>query len=411
MRVTRRLAVVAAAALAGVTACSGTPAKPTATTTAETPCAWPSLISVQTSNTVVPDSAAAYWVQPIEGTSTVHLSGRYPDARYFSLSVYTPYGASFTSNGVGSSLPDYQIAAAQGSVNPWQHSGAAGGSYEIDLSAVAASGQHNVLPLPPGTSTAHPGYLIYRVYVPAAGSFSQAPLPSISISHGSTTTHLSSCTTRTTPVWPPERAPASAPSPAATPPPNSFFEPAMSQSSGLLPNADASYVEAYIVRPPAGDVVVVTGKAPTSTRGSHPSPWPTTTKDMRYWSLCAGVGAANVPTVANRLPGGQTDYGCRDDDSTAVDPAGRYTYVLGSESQSAQISAIPGATFLPFETTSTAKIYILLLRNLLIGREFDHAPPTVTTTGTAAAASAAMGPYYPTIRTCPLATVHQEGCT
>ncbi|HEX4702208.1 MAG TPA: hypothetical protein VH352_08785, partial [Pseudonocardiaceae bacterium] len=204
---------------------------------------------------------------------------------------------------------------------------------------------------------------------------------------------------------------AATPSPAATrPPPNSFFTPAASTDGiGLLPNADASYVEAYFTRPATSDVVVVTAKAPTFASGDHPSPWPTPTEDMRYWSMCVAVGVAKIPTVINRLPGGETDYGCRVDGSTTIDAAGTYTYVIGSESQRAEISAIPGATFLPFQTASSAKIYLLVLRNLLVNKGFNYSPRTVAKTFDPAAASAVMGPYYPTIRTCPLAAVIQRG--
>jgi hypothetical protein len=406
------LAIAAAIGLAGVTACAATsPAPPqhSAAPPVNLSCAWPSSVGVQTQDLLFSDSAAGYWLAPIVATArtTIHVSGRYPDARYFSLNVYTPNGNTVT--GTGSSLPDYRIAADPGSVNPWQQVGAPGGSYEIDLRA-NASGRPNTLPLPPGTTSAHPGYLLYRVYVPAGGDFSRIPLPSISISNGSTT-RLPPCTTRT-PVWAPERSSASATSsaPATSPPPNAFFTPAVSTDGfGLLPNEDASYVEAYFIRPAPGDVVVVTGKAPTFAPGDHPSPWPTPAEDMRYWSMCVALGAAHVPTVINQLPGGKTDYGCRADDATAISSAGNYTYVIGTESQRAAISAIPGATFLPLQTASSAKIYLLLLRNLLANAHFTNTPQTVTTTFDPAAASAAMGPYYPTVRTCALATVQQHG--
>src|SRR6266699_817951 len=85
-----------------------------------TSCAWPTELSAQANNTAFPDAAAAYWVQPIvasAGTRIV-LSGRFPDARYASVDVYTP-------GGVGASLPDYRIAPQPGSVNPWQREAAA----------------------------------------------------------------------------------------------------------------------------------------------------------------------------------------------------------------------------------------------------------------------------------------------
>ena len=80
------------------------------------------MISVKTSNTVVPDSAASYWVQPIVAATATRIviSGIYPDARYASLSVYTPHGSPFVTDGISSSLPYYRIAPERGSTNPWQ---------------------------------------------------------------------------------------------------------------------------------------------------------------------------------------------------------------------------------------------------------------------------------------------------
>jgi hypothetical protein len=86
--------------------------------------------------------------------------------------------------------------------------------------------------------------------------------------------------------------------------PAEFYVPALSVGGhpGALPNADTAYIAAYLIRPPALDVVVVTGKAPTFPSGNHPSPWPQPGKYMRYGSLCMGVGIAHLPTVANVLP-------------------------------------------------------------------------------------------------------------
>jgi hypothetical protein len=44
-----------------------------------------------------------------------------------------------------------------------------------------------------------------------------------------------------------------------------------------------------------------------------------------------------------------------------------------------------------------------------VNKGFNYSPQTVTKTFDPAAASAAMGPYYPTIKTCPLATLIQNG--
>jgi hypothetical protein len=180
--------------------------------------------------------------------------------------------------------------------------------------------------------------------------------------------------------------------------------------NALLPNTDTSYAEAYFGHgASSSDVVVVTAKAPTSASGSRPSPWPSPGKDMRYWSMCLAVGTADLPTVVNTLPFGQTDYGCRDDDTTALDAAGDYTYVIGTEAQRAAIESVPGATFLPFATNQTTPVYALLLRNTLVDPAFPHTTANVTQTGDPATAAAAMGAYYPRISVCPLPVVRRSG--
>jgi hypothetical protein len=114
-------------------------------------CAWPTELSAQTDNIAFPDAAEAYFGQPIvapAGTRIV-LSGRFPDARYASVQVYTPGGA-------GSSLTDYRIAPQPGSLNPWQRQGAPGGRFTLTIRPDPAPGQANTLPLPAGTTSRHP---------------------------------------------------------------------------------------------------------------------------------------------------------------------------------------------------------------------------------------------------------------
>jgi len=69
------------------------------------------------SNSGLPDSGAWYWAQPftIHQDTQVVVSGVYPDARYSSFTVYSSSETPFTSNGVGSSLSDFQIAPDSGS--------------------------------------------------------------------------------------------------------------------------------------------------------------------------------------------------------------------------------------------------------------------------------------------------------
>jgi len=349
---------------------------------------------------------------PIVGgpSTSITVSGTYPDSRYFSLSVYTPQGTPFSTQGVSSSLPDYKIAPERGSTNPWQHRAAPGGRFQVTVRSAIASGGPNVLPLPSGTSALHPGYLVYRAYLPAAGSASHLKLPTITVTQGSVSRTLTACRTEQ-PVTMPKKAP-SAPTPARKklppPPPDTFYNPGLAKSAGL-PNADNSYVWAYLVRPTAQEVLVVSAKAPTSPPGSVPSPWPAPGEDMQYWSMCLYVGTSTLPVVANHLQGGQLDYGCRADDGTKLDAAGDYHYVIGSETQRAAISRVAGATFLPWSSTQTTPLYFLLLRNVLVNPAFAYSAQKVVQENSPRAAATALGPYYPEVSTCPLATRVSKG--
>jgi hypothetical protein len=413
-----RVAAVALGCVVGLASCGSSSSSTSALSASrlvQPSCAWPSVVGVQTFNKGVPDPMAHYWDQPIvTGASTrIAISGTYPDARYFTLSVYTPYGAPVTRDGLGSSLTDYQVAPEPGSVNPWQHRASAGGRYQVTVKPTATPGQANVLPLPAGTSGAHPGYLIYRVYVPASGSFSSVRPPTITLTQGKVSHTLPACRTHS-PIALPPRAPATtastSPTSAATapPPPGAFYGmPATEYIAGLA-DANTAYAEAYIIRPPADDVTVVTAKAPTFPPGNAPSPWPQAGVDMRYWSMCIFLADRGAPIVANTLPNGQTDYGCRDDYQTRL-ADGDYAYVIGTEAQKAAISRVPGATFLPLPTTQTPRLYFLMLRNKLISPSFTRAAQNITQATDPSAASAAMGPYYPRVSTCPLSTLASGG--
>jgi hypothetical protein len=401
------LAACTSASPSGSAAGASRPASPSGMS-----CAWPSEFSAQTDNTAFPDAAEAYFLQQIvapAGTRIV-LSGRFPDARYASVQVYTP-------GGVGASLDDYRIAPQPGSVNPWRQRAAPGGRFTVTIGPDPAPGQANTLPLPAGTTSQHPGYLMYRVYLPAGGGLSDVPAPVLTVDQGGSARTLPACPSHNAPVHPPAASGSAAPagaggSGATAPPPRQleFFKPPQSSFNNAgLANADTSYLLAYLVRPPAADVVLVTAKAPTFARGSHPSPWPAPGEDVRYWSMCIGLLVSHAPVVANKLPGGGTDYGCRADAATTLNAAGDYSYVIGSESQRAAVSRVPGVTFLPFSTARPAGPYLLALRNVLASTSFAHSPRDVTQASDPAAAAAVMGPYYPRAVVCRLATLTAKG--
>jgi hypothetical protein len=158
-----------------------------------------------------------------------------------------------------------------------------------------------------------------------------------------------------------------------------------------------------------GDVVIVRSKAPTTPRGASPSPWLASGTDLRYWSLCIDqLTAGHQPVVVNHLPNGKVDLGCRYDSQVTLDRDGYYTIVIGTEQRSA-IERIAGATFLPFSLDNPARPYVLSLRNMLPSPTFAEATQDVPTNAGPALAAAVMGPYYPRLAFCSLATLAHRG--
>lgn len=412
------LAAIAVAATIGLAACASPPAAGASATDPSQPpaplsCAWPTLLGVRASNVAAPDAAGTYWIQPITANADTRIvvTGRFADARYISLSVYTPTLSPFITNGVGSTLTDYRIAPDRGSRNPWQRQAAPGGRFTVTVRPDVSTSQTNVLPMPQGTTSERPGYLIYRVYLPT-GDPTRMPLPTLTVRQGRTSRVLPTCKDHNAPI--PALGTAKSTPPTTTPAPplppqRTFYKLAQSVADAGALNTDSAYVLAYFVRPQASDVVVVTAKAPKSARGSHPSPWPAPGENMRYWSMCVQEGSRQLPTVVNTLPNGRTDYGCRADDQTALDAAGDYTYVLGTEAQRAAIERVPGVTFLPFATDQTTPLYVLFLRNMLVNPAFPNSVQNIAQDTDPAAAAAAMGPYYPHAVVCPLATLTAGG--
>ncbi len=311
----RPLALMTGAAVGmTVLASCGTSASPSKPRTAQNSptrasvCAWPIADNYLTSNSGLPDTGAWYWGQSfaIHPSTQVVVSGVYPDARYASFTVYSSSELPFTSNGVASSLADFQIAPDAGSANPWRRVATPGGRFTLKLRMQVAPGQINVLPLAPAGVTSGVGYLEYRVYLPANGDASDIALPHITVENRGSTQVLRACTSHTTAIPPPVRptTTTAAPTPASSRTrrlaPLEFFRAAFQT---YFPNPETAYLLAYTTPPAASQVVVVTGKAPTFPPGAHPSIWPSASDQVRYWSMCVNIGEGTDPVVVNDLPG------------------------------------------------------------------------------------------------------------
>lgn len=386
-------------------------------------CAWPfesnadTLDKINNSN---PDVESDYWIMEftVRRGLSITLSGHFPDSRYFSFEVYNSKGLPFTENGVASVLTDYRIAPDPGSVNPWQSKANPGGSYTVTLRSDVATGQVNTLPLAPaGTAAEAIGVIFLRVYV-AHGSPAQVPLPAVTFTVGGTSRRLPACRAYNT-TEPPDASALAGSRPSAA----ELAElkaglaayggvvPFARRSSGggTTPDSDTGYVYAFVSPPGNDDVVVIRGKAPITSAGASPSPWPAPGVDVQYWSLCDDVLLPNQPVVVNHLPDGTTDYGCRYDSQVKLDRGGYYTFVLGTESQRAAIEKIPGATFLPFSVAHPTETHFLSLRNMVASTGFAQAIQNVPDNGNPASAAAVMGSYYPRAAVCPLATLAARG--
>lgn len=400
------LAVSLALTVTVTTALSGTAAPSTATPT----CAWPLKVGADATNVYLPDSNAVYWWMPypVSDDLQITVSGSYPDSRYMSVSAYDSTNSTFTSNGVSSSLSDSAIAPEAGSVNPWQQPADPGGKYTVTARMDAAPGDANTLPLAPtGTAAGTQGSLEYRVYLPAGSDFDDLVLPTVTLTQDGTSTTLPPCTGSSAGT---SRAGADL-RPATDG--SDVFVRAAGQGAGLAANADNAYLSAEVTPPGPDDVLVIRAKAPHAVPGNHPVPWPAHGADMRYWSLCTNLETANYPVVVNKLPDGSTDYGCRYDGNTRLDPDGYYTFALGTEDQRAAIEQNPWVTFVPLSTSQPNATHLVLLRNLLSVDSFPHAVQDVAPGTTAAQAHDVMGDYYPELSTWSLDTLKHwrpHGC-
>jgi hypothetical protein len=412
----RHLALTLTVALLAAACGTTTATRPSSSPSAQA-CAWPEWAAVATGNSpnsLLPDAAASYWMLPftVQSGLQITVAGRYPDARYASLQVYSPAAALFAVNGVRSSLTDYQIAPDAGSVNPWQKPARPGGRFTVTLRTDVSTNDVNTLPLSPdGTAAGSRGYLQYRVYLPAGGDFSKVVPPAVTLHQGGSTVAMAPChgSSLSPTKAPPASAGTAAPATPATnavPAPLKFFRVATDQAP--FPNADSTYILTYVTPPAAADVVVIAGRAPRASAGDHPSPWPAPDRDMRYWSMCTYVGSGALPVVVNRLVGGAVDTGCRSDEASRLDSSGNYLYVVGTEAQRGAIDGIPGATFLPFSSAQPTARHLIMLRNMLVSPGFAYSTRGVPPSDPSAAA-AVMGAYYPRAAVCSLSTLAARG--
>jgi len=413
--------LVLAAALALSTAApataaqTGGPGRDASAAPAVPDCAWQPL-GYRSSNVAYPDTNSQYWLlhYTVQKGLTIELDGRYPDARYASFASYDASRDSFIGpDGAPSVLTDHRIAPDRGSHNPYRQHSRPGGKFTVSVTDRAGD-RRNTLPLAPtGTPEGAEGTVIYRVYLPHG----EIRLPKVTFLRDGHRVRVAACDDAlTTGVAAPSRGtaqgaegtgPAPAPPATASEPPRPAFS--RLGGSGLYPNPDNAYVATGFDAPPPGQVLVVRGKAPAGTTGDRARPWPAPEDQVRYWSMCNNLWWGSGEVVANPLPDGTVDTGCRTDHDTRLAADGTYTYVVGTEEQRATVESVPGVTFLPLSAATPTDKHLLILRNMLAAPDFAEAIQRVPVGSKPAHTAEVMGDHYPRTAYCDLTALTDSG--
>ncbi|WP_045226921.1 hypothetical protein [Methyloterricola oryzae] len=415
-------------------------------------CAWWLETTPETMNVAYPDTEATYWTTPFIAKTGLKLKikGQFPQARYFSLTVYdNSFGYFTTSEGVSSGIADYLIVPDSGSVNPWQSSDAAsGGSFTVTVEDNVTQAMYeteNTIPISPSTPVSGKlpsdiRFLIFRTYVPAGGA-AQVSLPTVTIDDGTQSTDLALCSasrlkklaklskdvakvtkaikglrTRTSQYEPPCNSSAS-----GCPPLMEFFLPSSGVTSTVFPNPDNAYISALFV-PKRGEVVVVRGLAPSSPSavgtgsvgdavGASPVNWPQTEYQVRYWSIANNVYKKPYPVVTFGR-GKRVVYGGAPDLSTPLDTEGRYNVVISHPADKPKNATVDnGIAWLPTQVDKPRAWETLIMRNMLPNSSFTNAIQQIPSSnyGDPAAAQSVMGDYYPSIASCTRAVFEKGG--
>ncbi|MEU6444101.1 hypothetical protein [Streptomyces sp. NPDC047046] len=398
--------LLVAAALAVSAAAPATTAQARPQDPAVPDCAWHPL-GYQSSNVAYPDTNSEYWLlhYTVQDGLAITLDGRYPDARYASFASYDDTHNSFTGpDGAPSVLTDHRLTPDHGSQNPYQRRARPGGKFAVTVTDRAA-GKHNALPLSPaGAAEGTDGTVIYRVYLPHG----KIRLPKVTFHRDGRRVHVAACADARTsaPAAVPDTTRDAAPAPSSTP-----ARPVFARQGGmaLYPNPDNAYIAAGFDAPPPGQVLVVRGKAPIAPVGNRARPWPDPKAQLRYWSMCDNLWWGPGEVVANPLPDGTVDPGCRADLDTRLAADGTYTYVIGTEEQRATIEKIPDATFLPLSAATPTAKHVLILRDMLAAADFAEAIQQVPAGSGPADTARVMGDYYPRTAYCDLTTLTASG--
>lgn len=369
-------------------------------------CSWQLMSNSQTLNVAFPDANATYWILPyaLNGSDTITLRGTYPKARYFSLNTY---GTDFDTV---DTLRDSQIRPDSGG-NPYATPAAESAMGRGQWKATVVSGRadhsrNQIRGLPAaGTQSTPVGFLIIRIYVPndPRSPSGGVHLPSVSMNLGGSSFTLPPCAAPFNPAayngpiaqvvksaFDKVIAGAAANSFPGNSTQATFRNPA--STGGLFPNGDNKYIGALLTYRP-GRVAVIRGAGPTfpNTRaGASPAQ---SGVQVRYWAMCNNDKVTPYPVVD-----------CKADFQTALDGAGKYTYIVAAPREAARLNG-RGYSLLRWGATDVDKV--VFLRNMLPANSFTQSIQAAQSAG--GALPAALGPYYPQATYCDVDVVAIRG--
>ena len=422
-------ALSALAALTALLASSGAAVAAPASAAASIPqtdCFWTARMDSKFStdperNYAFPDTGAVYWSAQINmpAGSKVILTGQYSHSRYQSINAYDA-----TSHVPTDALNDVSTKPDSGSSNPFIAGARRDGkkrSYTINIVNEPAPAQRAQNTIYAGVAGQVGQALMYRVYEPEPFTVSELtggvglPAAALRLADGTTLTGQAACSalqakSGTLPLTKlPEstyrsiREPAGAAAtfPAAAKPVfHAFYNIGWAvgcwyggacvgnpeRTGGQYSNIDNQYVAAFVSRGfPAGPVLVLTGKLPTTPMTSSK-----VTKmgkgQLRYWSMCQNESLYTTKGA-----------GCIYDSQIPVDKKGNYTIITSlAADRPKNATAKCGIGYIPWPTAGDGagnlKDGLLLVRNMLPASNFREAIQNTKVPGDEAKV---MGSYLP----------------
>lgn len=364
-------------------------------------CSWFGEADQRDVNVGAPDLDAEYLYAPLDGLANgqIEITGSYPQARYFSFTLYG------NDENAETSIYDQQIAPDPGSYNPFTSAGRSGQPSHYTVHVLFANAPAhpapNTLYAGPATATNSVGFMVLRIYIPRSPSSPSGNVPWPQV-HVLTSTGQPEFTEGACSTTPPSfgawywqaKAQQNAPAGQSTPADGTTSPPAWTRSfDNGFGNQQNAYLQVLISHH-WGQLLVAHFKAPTFPRTSAGQPV-YGDHDLRYWSVCTYDSS------------GTAVFGCVPDYQARQDAKGWVTFVVSQVGQRpSNATEANGVSWLPWGSDNEIQV---MERNMLPQASFTHAAGAIRTPAQNAQAAHLMGDYYPTSAYCSQQTFERGG--